>query len=410
MIKDAWTCAWRELGRRKSRTIANIFGYLLAVSATLILVCWVQFTRKAADEVLTTVGTHFIAFVPSSYCCPERKKRQEAADKSEGFIAVGGTTELIPANLVEKVKQLPTVKDASPYLSFRFRNEQDGHLFTIGGFDPDRLVSVGSTTCAPTDLVDGRFLNGRDRGVAMIEKSYADSRGLQTGDKMRISGRDVTVIGIVAPATRPAKSDVYLHIKDAEDAINRQRKTPFHYSDFINIVLVEVKSSRLQDQAIASVKQLYPKLEVNGFACYRPAAKVMGLNEKAILFLTILIGLSAVLFAAKSQFASVLERQRDIGILKAVGWSNRNIVFQILTESVVQALIGGIIGCALAVNIVYLVPLAKLSGIKAAIPMAIDFPTVLAAFVLSLAGGSIAGIFPALSAARKNPADALRRG
>ena len=121
--------------------------------------------------------------------------------------------------------------------------------------------------------------------------------------------------------------------------------------------------------------------------------------------------LGVVLFAAKSQFASVVERRGDIGVLKAIGWSGRQVVALLLGESVIQGLIGGLLG-----------------GFAAAIVLAISeaaVPTDVVAsnagdlymiggilgsgLLLALLGGILAGLAPALLSIRINPAEAIRK-
>lgn len=396
--------ALRELRRRKARTFVNITGHIMAVGLMFVLMTWLQYSRKSSEAILGKVGTHFIVFAPSEHCCPGIT----LPDSTEGFVAMGVTTKLFPANYVDKVKSLSTIKDASPYLSFRFRDPKDHHLFTVGGFDPAKPVSVGSTTCAPTDLVSGRFIKPEDKQVAMLEMAYAQAQSLKTGGKIKIAGEDFTIISIVAPATRPAKADVYMHIRDAERIITKRGVPVFKYTDKVNVVLVEVKNSKVQAQAVLSVKAIDPELMVSGFACYAPAAKVMGMNEKAVWLLTLIIGLGVLVFSLKSQLSSVIERQHDIGILKAIGWSNRNVVSQIIWESVIQSVIGGIIGIMLAVLLVLFVPTGTITGVQENIKMPVAPLLIIIFLALSVIGGIIAGFFPALRASRKRPADALR--
>jgi putative ABC transport system permease protein len=129
--------------------------------------------------------------------------------------------------------------------------------------------------------------------------------------------------------------------------------------------------------------------------------------------LAIIISLSVVGLTLKSQFSSVVERRHDIGIMKAIGWSDSNVVSQILGESVLQAAIGGVTGALVAVIILLAVPFEVLSGIDgtAAVGTAVDISplVILAALGLALLGGLIAGILPAIVAARTRPANSLRR-
>jgi putative ABC transport system permease protein len=95
--------------------------------------------------------------------------------------------------------------------------------------------------------------------------------------------------------------------------------------------------------------------------------------------------------------------------MKSIGWTNRVVVEQILTESMLQALIGGAAGCIIAFILLLLIPVQALLG--AAEPMIVTMsPLVFASgLALALLGGAIAGILPARYAANQSPADALRQ-
>ncbi|HUU16407.1 MAG TPA: FtsX-like permease family protein [Sedimentisphaerales bacterium] len=403
-MSDIWKCAWRELIRRKGRTLANILGYLLAVAIMVVLVTILIFSKNAASGVLSGTGTHFIAFVPASMPQNSVKLLDE---QNEGFIAMGVAAGLIHETFVGKVKQLPTVRDAAPYLLFRLKDPETQRTFTIGGFDPRNNLAVGTTCCAAGDVLSGRFLWPGDKGVVMLEEAYALSAKLSIDSKITIAGSTFSIIGILNPGIRPGKADVYMHIDDARQVI-KKRVIGSPIDDKINVVLVEVASSKVQDDAIMDVKELLPDLVVSSYACYKPASKVMGMNEGGVWLLTMIIGICAVLFALKSQLTSVIERRRDIGILKAIGWTDRDVVSQILAESVLQAIIGGILGCLVAVAILLFVPIEMLSGIEAGVHIIISSWVLVLGFALAFLGGIIAGSFPAFIAARQRPADALR--
>jgi len=403
-MSDLWKCAWRELRRRKGRASANILGYLLAVTIMVVLVAILTFSQNAASSVLSGTGTHFIAFVPARMPTSSAKLLD---GENEGFLAMGVAADLISETFVDQVKRLATVRDAAPYLLFRFKDPESKRTLTIGGFDTENNLAVSTTTCAACDILSGRFLWPGDRGVVMMEEAYARSAKLKDGDKINIAGSTFPIIGIINPGIRPGKADIYMHIDDARQVISKRVIEP-PIEDKINVVLVEVATSKVQDDAIKSVKELRPGLVVSSYACYKPASKVMGMNEGAVWLLTIMIGICAVILALKSQLSSVIERRRDIGILKAIGWTDRNVVSQILAESILQAMTGGILGCLTAAAILLFVPIKVLSGIESTVPVAISPLVLVAAFVLALLGGIIAGIFPALVAARERPADALR--
>ena len=99
---------------------------------------------------------------------------------------------------------------------------------------------------------------------------------------------------------------------------------------------------------------------------------------------------------------SVAERTREIGIRKAVGASNTNILSQFLVESVFLALIGGIIGILFGLVLAWLI--SVISPLKASV----SFWMILLGFGFSAAVGIFFGIYPARRAASLNPIEALR--
>jgi putative ABC transport system permease protein len=154
---------------------------------------------------------------------------------------------------------------------------------------------------------------------------------------------------------------------------------------------------------------LPPGLLVSSYACYRPAASVLGINDAAGWLLAVVIGVCAVFWAMKSQLSSVIERRKEIGILKAMGWTDGNVVGLILLESLMQALAGGVLGCIVAVVLLVFVPFASLGNIRTPATVSISLGVLVAGSALALLGGVIAGGFPALKAASLRPADALRK-
>jgi putative ABC transport system permease protein len=113
------------------------------------------------------------------------------------------------------------------------------------------------------------------------------------------------------------------------------------------------------------------------------------------------------LFALKSQFGSVVERTKDIGILKAIGWADFDITKQIFFEALLQGLAGGIVGIGLGYVIILLIPQLGLISAQNLV-LTVSPLVVIIGLVTSIGGGIVAGIFPAWRAAKLQPAEALR--
>jgi putative ABC transport system permease protein len=99
-------------------------------------------------------------------------------------------------------------------------------------------------------------------------------------------------------------------------------------------------------------------------------------------------------------YATVTERTKEVGIRRAVGATERDILLQFLTESVILSVFGGLLGLLLATLIVL--------GIRTVFPAAINLLAVVVTFVVSSAIGIFFGVFPARRAAKLPPIEAIR--
>jgi len=161
--------------------------------------------------------------------------------------------------------------------------------------------------------------------------------------------------------------------------------------------------------AITGLGSISPAFKAFGFACWQPAATALGMGEKAVGFLLTVILVGLFLFVGKTQFASIVERDHDFGILKVVGWSKHNIMLQIIIESLLLSITGCLIGSIIAGLVVYLVPLQAVTGFPVLTGVVISPFLLLRIFLLAMSGGVLVSIFPALAAARRDPAESLRR-
>ncbi|MBF0544052.1 MAG: ABC transporter permease [Candidatus Riflebacteria bacterium] len=324
----------------------------------------------------------------------------------EGFFSDPARTKLIPLSVVDKIRKIPFVLNASGFLLFSLRDPRSGMNFTVGGFDTGNPTAVSGNSCQASDIISGDFIHSEDRGVALLEESFAISQGLKVGSFISLPGKVFPVKGIVRPGIRAAKAGIYLAFSDAEQVINTRLTAPL--ASEANIIVVEAGSARRQQEAMDGVRKILPECMIDTFNCFVLSANVMEIDEKASWLLIIIVLFASILFSAKSQMASVIERRHDIGILKAIGWTDRNIVDQILVESLFQAVVGGVLGC-LAGTFLIVVPIGVLSQFQTGWNMNVTPYVLFAGFCVTLLSGFISGGVPAFYATREGPADSLRR-
>jgi putative ABC transport system permease protein len=145
-------------------------------------------------------------------------------------------------------------------------------------------------------------------------------------------------------------------------------------------------------------------LSVSSYNCYEPAGKVMSIIEKTSGLLTILVFFFLIIFSTKTQLTSLMERSREIGILKSLGWSDFMLSRQILLTSLIQSFIGVIIGCLLGLLIILLINSNNFRPFDM-VKFQFQFSSIPLLIILSLAGGVIAGIIPIIKLYRTSAGD-----
>lgn len=433
-MKDYFEYAWKELSRRKGRTIISILGYTIAIGVMVLFVSVLQFSKSAQNEVLSSVGTHFVVFSPytvssrmgtdelentNGQCCPlslyplfknalSEDLSKNALFEDEGFYVGSIRTKVFPPSFIDLAKGISSIRAVSQYLMFRFKDAKDKHLYTVGGLMLEDNVAIKNNSCSSSNLTQGRFLEVNDENKVILEEAYSKARNISVGDSIIVGDFNYTVIGIVSTSIRPAKADVYMTFNEAQRVISTRLSKPLIENEF-NLLLVEAESALVQDDAINSLKNIISGYSaISTFNCYKPAAEVMGMNESSVLLLIIIVVIVTLAFSLKTQFSSVVERRHDIGILKIIGWTNRNIVFQIIIESLLQAIIGAIIGCILAWFAIALIPINQLFGMDLPVNVTIPWNISLFCILIALVAGVVGGSLPAIVAARQKPSDILR--
>jgi ABC-type antimicrobial peptide transport system permease subunit len=297
--------------------------------------------------------------------------------------------------------------------------------YTIGGVDQTQ-PTMGVVTTA--QVTKGRFLAPAGGKEALVSATYAAKHRLKVGSKLDLNGTSFTIVGLVTPPLGGQSADVYLPLK--------QLQTLASQKGLANVILVRAISSSKVGAVEAAIKQALPQAQVA--SSKQVADKISGslvdasnLSHNLGLVLSIVAAAAAFLLAALLALSSVGKRVREIGTLKALGWTQRMVVRQIAGESVVQGAAGGVIGIVLGVVAALAISAfgptltasattggggallgvgtvrTATSAVSLTAPVGITI--LLLGFGLALMGGLIAGAAGALRAARLRPADALRQ-
>ena len=389
---------YKELRRHFWRTVLSIGGYAIAVLFIILIITVTRNNEKDTMGILKGTGTHFIVYIPSgTACCPWK-----ACNGS--FFAEGVYSQLLGRDMLNQIKHTKGVKDAAPFLLYKMFYEPYKSDISIGGVDTNSIATQ-TNSCAATNVIEGKFISSSKNEV-VAEESFVKAHKLKMGDTLNVFGTKLKIAGIINTGIKPVKADLYATLENVKNILKEQ--VQFNVPGFdMNIILVEVADARNQDDVINTMKIQNQYTSISSYNCYEPAKNVMTIIGKASSILYVIIFLFLIIFAAKTQTASLMERLREIGILKSLGWSNRHLSQQIIAGSMIQALTGIIIGCVLAFFVLLLLKYFKIQLIEASM-IRIQWSQIFFVFALSLIGGLIASLFPIIRIYRLRAGDIMR--
>lgn len=377
----------KELRRHYWRSIASIAGYFIATLFILLVLSVTGKNEKDSFGILKGTGTHFIVYIPTNAsCCVSC-----TGDSTSGSLFSEGVfTLMLDGDLITSIKKIDGVRDAAPYLLYKLYDQKYKTDISLGGIDTSSIATKNNV-CAVTNLIAGKYLSDKQNEI-VAEESFAKAHNFSVGDTLSIYGGKLILAGIINTGIKPGKADIYAPIENVRTILKDKLKCISPGFD-MNIVLVEVTDARIQKNVIDEIKKKMNYLSVSSYNCYEPAGKVMTIIEKTSQVLSIMIFLFLLVFSVKTQLTSLMERYREIGILKSLGWSDYRLSRQILLSSVIQALLGATLGIVTGAMIIQLMNGYNIRLFDL-IEFQFEYRKVLILVFLSLSGGIIASIFP----------------
>jgi len=397
--------ALKEIKRRKLRSLANILGYVIAVAFLIVAVTLAEGYNTVAATALNGIGTHFAVYIPASKDCP-------CQFGEVGPFFKDTYTPTFNSTIVQTIRSLQGVADAAPCMMFKLNN------VTICGIEVNALATE-TNAVAHGEIVKGNYLKENDSDAIMIDAVFANVSKLDVGASINAFDRNFTVVGIVDPGLHSKP----VGIANMYAALSVVQSIARYYGELYgfavrdtNVVLVEVVSKGDADYISTVEQSVLGTLEsyagktgtIVGYQCGVAARKVVSITEEGAWAVSAILLVSVTLFSLKSQFGTVVERTREIGILKAIGWTDSDVTEQVFVESLLQGVAGGMVGVAIGYLTAFLIPILGIVSSQN-LALLVSPALVLVGLIVSLTGGVLAGIVPALHAARLQPAEALRR-
>jgi ABC-type antimicrobial peptide transport system permease subunit len=404
----------KELRHHHNRTLVNILGIGIGIALFVSINAVSTAYQKAVSLPFKNLGADIVV----------QRPEKRAVDSGQPPASMRGirlpfSNQILPSQDLEKLKAIEGVDSmASSLLLWEFDK---------GGFRTIMGVDLAQPVLGPVKVKDwikeGRF--PQKEGEVVIEKHYAKFQHKKVGDTLEINGRPFTVAGLleIKEGSQIASANLYLSLQDAQ-ALNGID------SNGVNIVYLRLKNPSLLSQVKTGIAR-----QLNGVsvASSDSSLELMGGVSKIsdqFSFLASLIALGGAIFLIiKAMLSNLVERSREIGILKAVGWTERDVQKQLMGEVFLQSLLGGVFGIMMGYFFSYLlgflsIPVstpwelnllpafAKDTAAAAQtvrLPVSISFSLAAVSIGLSILAGGLASYAMGKRTARMKPAEILRR-
>ncbi|MBI5522219.1 MAG: ABC transporter permease [Desulfarculus sp.] len=397
--------ALRALAVNKMRSFLTMLGIIIGIGAVIVMIAIGAGASKVIADQIASMGSNLLLVVPGSAT-------------AGGLRSGAGTVPTITYDDVKAIQtECPSVERVAPTVrgSAQVVYGNMNWWTQIQGCTPEMLqvrewkIAAGREMTA-TDVESA--LKNCLLGASVAENLFGAEDPV--GKIVRIKKVPFTVVGVLESKGQSPRGD------DQDDLImmpitTAQRKilgNPF--PNTVGAMLIQAKSEEVLAQAEEEVTALLDQRHRVGpnkerdyilrnlteiLAVSQQSAQVMSLLLGAVASISLVVGGIGIM---NIMLVSVTERTREIGIRMAIGAKQRNILLQFLTEAVLLTLFGGVIGMVLGMAGAFTI--SKL----------LDWPTlispqaILAAFLFSAGVGVFFGFYPARTAARLNPIDALR--
>ncbi len=409
--------AWNILVHSKLRSWLTILGIIIGVAAVIIITSIGNGAQVSLQQRLGTLGTNTLSINPGG---------DRAGGVSGAFRGGGGggsdTATKNQKNLtsrdVQMLAALPSIKTAMGTYNGRASGNYQGQITNvqIRGVDAVKWRDITTSTLQQGNLLQPSDLNGAVIGNRIATEVFKNPP-IIINSKININGIEVKVIGILNPSTGFGSSEdgaIIVVEKTARQILGNT------HNDYGSITVIPYDGQNNTEVA----NQITQKLELlrgesdttRTFSVTSSEAARQTLQDTvatltlfldAIAVISLLVGAIGI---ANTMFTAVLERTKDIGVMKAVGVEDSDVLLVFIINAGLVGLAGGIIGVLLGVFVSSFISKISLGipgsggGLTAIVTTALVFEMLAFSIVI----GVIAGIIPAYNASRLKPSIALK--
>ena len=355
---------------RKTRTAVSVLAVAMEVAMVMVLVGMANGTLNEIANRLENVGADVLFQPPDA-----------------SFI-LGATSAVMPVKYIEIMKRdVPEVVEATPVLNWLVaRIKGESRAVNLWAIDPQSFAAISGGF----EIVEGRGLE--QPYDLVMDTVLANVTQTKAGDRLPLMNHEFRVAGICRAG---AGGRLYARIEDVQDAVGTPGKASFF--------LVKGRASKEAEALATALQARFKGNKITPVAQVSQAMQdnAVGLKQfkEALTAMAVLVSFLVVLLA---MYTTIIERTREIGILRAIGASQAKVVRLVVEESFWICTAGVIVGIAIA-----LVSQRLLPHVFPTLTITLTREWALIACSLGMVGGLIGSVYPAIKAARLDPVQAL---
>lgn len=404
MIKDLFKIPIEQIKHRRIRAWLTLLGIVIGIAAIVSLISLGQGLENAIEEQFSSLGNDKLIITA--------KGNTLTAGLSIDAIK-------ITSDDLEVVNRVQGVKDSAGFIFTTAKVEFNDNVryFYIFGTpsDPQQRKLIGETQSYT--LANGRLLTKKDKFKAVVGNDYTKpglfEKRVTVGDTIKVQDREMKVIGFFDKIGSPSDDravhiplDTYWDIFGNKDELGMiiAQTNP---GEDPNKVAKDVEKTLRKFRGLKEGKEDFtiqtPEQFQEAFSIVLTIIQIVVLGIAGI---SLLVGGVGIM---NTMYTSVLERTKEIGILKAIGAQNKHILVLFLIESGLYGLGGGLIGVVIGISIAKLIEYAFLIFVGPAFLLVeVNIPLIIATILFSFIVGCLSGLAPARRASKLNPVDSLR--
>ena len=403
MLKDHVVLAVKNLRHRMSRSLLTLLGIAIGIMAIISLMALGEGMQQAITGELSSLSDVIIV--------------STGGDIMSSFGGGGGgsTGEYFTERDIADIERIQGVKQVSAQLSGSALAEYNGKttIVSLTGMD----IEVMKLQYASQNLETGTFLNDGDQNKIMIGYGIAHNTfdaDISVGGRIKINGEKFFVTGIFGKQGFGGSSSDSIVLMSTRDfkALTGQNNMSMIYLRVYNVndaesIAVSIENTINENHGrkdFATATTMTSILET--------VQTIIGILQLVLVAIASIALVVASIGIMNTMMTSVMERTREIGIMKAIGATNKDIMSIFIIEGMLVSTIGGIFGIILGVFgsqalTMILNGFMSMGGSTQLTPI-ITIMSVVLAVAVSLIVGVLSSLYPAWKAARMSPIEAVR--